>query len=141
MKSKATVFAVICLSVIGVTNSANALNYTLTDLGIPPGNQENASFAYGINDAGQVVGLSVAESGGGAVSEYATEWSGGTAMKLGALSNSSGGVAFAINNAGTAVGYAGLIGGGEVATQWTFLSPVTRDGYFQTQHPLMTGER
>jgi probable HAF family extracellular repeat protein len=81
--------------------------YTLTDLGVEAGNTENSSFAYGINSAGQVVGVS---------SVYATLWSGDSAIDLGGLSGSIGGQAQAINNLGQVVGESNFAGGGSVAT-------------------------
>src|SRR5271166_6021329 len=80
--------------------------YTLTDLGVPPGNPDNSSFAGGINDAGQVVGYSAVS---GAASVYATLWSGGAAIDLGGLSGSIGGEASAINDLGQVVGYSEVV--------------------------------
>jgi probable HAF family extracellular repeat protein len=57
------------------------------------------SDASGINDAGQVVGLSLVAAG-----NQATEWSGGNAINLGGFPNSQ---AVSINDAGQAVGYSG----------------------------------
>ena len=51
-------------------------------------------LAYGINDAGQVVG----------VAATATEWSGGSVINLGALPGSVGNSAAGINSAGQVVG-------------------------------------
>jgi probable HAF family extracellular repeat protein len=57
------------------------------------------SVAYGINDAGQVVG----RTGGGVI--VPTEWSGGNVIILGSSDGLGGGVASGINDAGQAVGY------------------------------------
>lgn len=47
---------------LGVAAPANAATYVLTDLGDLPGGGDQSS-AYGINDAGQVVGYSTATTG------------------------------------------------------------------------------
>jgi uncharacterized membrane protein len=67
------------------------------NLGGLPGSLNN--YAYGINDAGQVVGY-----GGAGDTGYATEWSGGSVIALGGLAGSTTSVAWAINNAGQVVG-------------------------------------
>ncbi len=62
LRSKAPKFAIlaaVCLLATGASRSASAQAYTVTNLSAPPGNNDNASFAYGINSAGQVVGDSV----------------------------------------------------------------------------------
>ena len=71
------------------------------------------SEANGINNAGQVVGFSVFNSG-----DYATEWSGGSVINLGGLPGSTFSYAFAINDAGQAVGYS-VVGGDGYATEWS----------------------
>ena len=103
--------------------------------------------AYGINDAGQVVGVSLlnhdyaTEWSGGSVinlgegiaygindagqvvgfsdvSGYATEWSAGSVINLGGLPGSSDSRALSINDAGQAVGFS-TVGGTEIATEWS----------------------
>jgi probable HAF family extracellular repeat protein len=65
-----------------------------------------SSTAYGINDAGQVVGFSQ-NSGDGA--KHAVLWNGSNPTDLGAFGLES--QARDINNAGQVVGYSGTIGG------------------------------
>lgn len=79
--------ALVAMTLFGGVTAANAVPYTLTDLG--PG------IAFGINDAGQVVGV----SGG-----IATIWNGTTPTALDALPGGTGSGAHAINNAGQVVG-------------------------------------
>lgn len=92
------IFAAVCL-LSGTFSSAHAQsifatewsNGTVINLGGLPGSTR--SEAYGINDAGQVVGFSVVNG-----VDYATEWSNGQIINLG------GGIGYAINNAGQVVG-------------------------------------
>jgi probable HAF family extracellular repeat protein len=58
------------------------------------------SLAYGINDAGQVVGAS-----GVGANKVAAEWSGGNFINLGGLPYSTISAAQSINSTGQAVGY------------------------------------
>ena len=91
---------------------ANASGYTFTDLGTLGGKD---SFAAGINNAGQVAGMS--ETVGGA--HHATIWNGNTPTDLGTLLGGTNSAALAINNAGQVVGWA-TVGAAEThATVWT----------------------
>ena len=74
---------------------------SVINLGAPPGS--TYSDAYGINDAGQVVGYS---AGPGVPS--ATEWNGGSAINLGGLPGATYSFANGINDAGQAVGSSDL---------------------------------
>ena len=70
------------------------------DLGVLPG--IGLSEAFGINDAGQVVGVEYSAAG---THGYATEWSGGSVItELGLLPGTRASDAFGINDAGQAVG-------------------------------------
>ena len=71
---------------------------SVIDLGELPGSTR--SDAYGINDAGFVVGVS--EIGG---IGYATEWIGRAIINLGGLPGSTMALLGAINNFGQAVGF------------------------------------
>jgi probable HAF family extracellular repeat protein len=80
---------------------------TITDLGID-------TYAFGINDTGQVVGIA-SDSG----VTRATLWNGITATTLGSLGSSGGSsAAYAINNAGVVVGYSCCIDTEYHATVW-----------------------
>ena len=70
------------------------------------------TFAFGINDPGQVVGETFVGN-----TEVATEWSGGQVINLGS-DRPGNSFAFGINNAGVVVG-ASVVGGNEVATEWS----------------------
>ena len=76
--------------------AALAVQYTITDLGTLGGTQ---SFAYGINNSGQVVGYSDTSSG----NQHAFLYSGGVMQDLGTLGGTSSG-ANGINNSGQVVG-------------------------------------
>jgi probable HAF family extracellular repeat protein len=81
------------------TSTANA-QWTITDLGDLPGGS-SSSYAWGINNSGQVVGRSTAATG-----DRAFLWQNGVMTNLGDL---PGGIdysqALGINNAGQVVGY------------------------------------
>ena len=84
-------------ALVAVGTSASATNYTFTALGTLGG---SSSIAYGINNAGQVVGYSYLT---GDVSYHATVWNGAVATDLGTLGGSSS-IAQDINNFGQVVG-------------------------------------
>jgi probable HAF family extracellular repeat protein len=68
-----------------------------------PGSQYNQTFAFSINDAGQVVGQAVGQVGGSVVA-VATEWNGLTPTVLGLVPGYTIGEAYGINNNGVVVG-------------------------------------
>jgi probable HAF family extracellular repeat protein len=74
------------------------------DLGFLPGSQTEISWANGLNNLGQVVGMSTTEN---LWINHPVLWSGGI-HDLGALDPESGGEANAINNLGQVVGGASL---------------------------------
>jgi probable HAF family extracellular repeat protein len=74
---------------------------SIINLGGLPGSTQ--SFAYGINDAGQVVGSSDGIMGY-SIFDVATEWSNGSVINLGSLPGSAYSEAHGINNAGQVVG-------------------------------------
>src|SRR5207249_2819496 len=74
-------------------------NGSMTDLGTLPGTKY--SQAYGINDAGQVVGYSSNSSDG---AYHAFLWQNGSMTGLGTLPGDAYSSAYAINNAGQVVG-------------------------------------
>jgi len=92
----------VCLLVLGGLAGATARTpTTVTDLGTLGGGY---SFAYGVNDHGEVVGDS--ELAAGDRARHAFLWRGGTMMiDLGALEGHSDSIAFDINNHGQVVGY------------------------------------
>jgi probable HAF family extracellular repeat protein len=72
----------------------------VTDLGRLPGG--DFSVANGINDPGQVVGLSSAAAGG---QPHAFLWEKGAMLDLGVFPGDSGSSAAGINNRGQVVGW------------------------------------
>ena len=84
-------------ALVAVGTSASATNYTFAALGTLGG---SSSIAYGINDAGQVVGYSYLT---GDASFHATLWNSAVATDLGTLGGSSS-IAQDINNFGQVVG-------------------------------------
>ena len=86
---KLVTFAAILLFTIGSALSQSPPQYSLLDLG--------AGEAYGINNSGQVVGISFAQG-------FPFLYSGGTMIDIGSLGGSNT-VPFAINDASQVVGY------------------------------------
>lgn len=84
-----------------------------TTLAALPGS--SSSYAYAINDAGQVVGDSVVC---GACNDRATLWDGGTAFDLGTLGGADS-LAVDINNVSQIVGMSTTFAGGYHATLWS----------------------
>lgn len=84
-------------ALFAVGTSASAASYTFAALGTLGG---SSSIAYGINDAGQVVGYSYLTGNG---SYHATLWNSAVATDLGTLGGSSS-IAYDINNSGQVVG-------------------------------------
>ena len=103
MKQKPVLLIPLSFAVLMATAPAEAVLYTLTDLGTLGGPQ---SFAFDINDAGQVVGgADIPASGGPFPDFHAFLWdSAGGMQDLGTLGgeNSS---ATGINNMGQVVGW------------------------------------
>ena len=117
-KKQYSAVALLLLGAVSVANADNVLGpgYTLTDLG--PG------IAYGINDAGQVVG----DAFGVANVSTATVWNGGVATPLAALPGASETVATGINQAGQVVGYSYYGSSGvSQAVIWNGITPTALD--------------
>ena len=81
-------------------------------LGSLPGSWEG--IPHGINDSGEVVGVSLFNGG----VAYATEWIGGSIINLGGLPGSTSSDAWAINGAGQIVGTSD-VGGIAYPTEWS----------------------
>ncbi|HEG43965.1 MAG TPA: DUF3466 family protein, partial [Phycisphaerales bacterium] len=87
----------VVVMVLAIANIASAeVQYTITDLGTLGGTY---SFAYGINDSGQVVG----DSGGSGTGTHAFLYDDGVMTDLGTLGGTTSS-AFSINNSGQIVG-------------------------------------
>ena len=105
-------------AVFSASTSVSAASYTFTALGTLGG---SSSIAYGINDAGQVVGYSYLT---GDVSYHATLWNSAVATDLGTLGGSSS-VANDVNNAGQVVGTSYTTGdAARYAALWNGVVPV-----------------
>jgi probable HAF family extracellular repeat protein len=79
-------------------------NGEMRDFGTLPG--DTYSFAYGINDRGQVVGYSASRDQGGHFLYHAILWKNGKMRDLGALSGVNNSAALGISSRGQVVGYA-----------------------------------
>jgi probable HAF family extracellular repeat protein len=73
------------------------------------------SFAYGMNDLGQVVGNSTTSSNGG---QHAFLWSPSGMLDLGVVGGGTYSSAYAVNNAGQVAGSAGTASGQQHAAVW-----------------------
>lgn len=87
-------------------------NNTLSDLGTLAGNY---SYAYGINDAGQIAGVSFTASD---ANSRAFLWNNGSISDLGTLGGANS-QAYAISNGRYAVGYANAVGDAQHAVLYT----------------------
>ncbi len=99
LHSKASKFAIlvaVCLLGIGGMRSAHAQAYILTHLG--PLSGMTQSNAFGINNLGQVVGMSYSQC---CTAATATQWNGGISTEL---TSNGYSVAYAINNSGEVAG-------------------------------------
>jgi probable HAF family extracellular repeat protein len=112
--SKATAVNDLGQAVVNYNNRAYLWNFSggLTDLDDLGGGK---SFAYGINNQGQVVGESYINT----TNKRAFLWQGGVMQDLGALNGDVNSSAKSINNQGQVVGYSEAAGGTQVAFLWT----------------------
>jgi probable HAF family extracellular repeat protein len=116
VKTKTLGVVALCLLCVGIASAANAITYTLTELNPLPG--DNSSNAYGINNAGQVVGQSYPTVGSKAVI-----WNGGTPTALSPLPSGTTSVGLGINDAAQVVGYSDTTGGVTHAAIWNGTTP------------------
>jgi probable HAF family extracellular repeat protein len=116
MKAK-LIGLVAVLVAFGNTRLANANAYQLTELYGIPGSV--SSYAFGINNHGEVVGRSVMSNG----NSVATIWKGTTPVALGTLSGSISTSAQAINDAGRVVGASSRTASEYIATIWNGTKP------------------
>ena len=93
----------------------NGVMTNLGTLGIGRNTVANYSFAFGINDAGQIVGESTTPL---TYYHHAVVWWNGSIIDLGAKGPSSYSSAYAINNAGDAVGSGDVASGANHALLW-----------------------
>src|SRR2546421_15427 len=87
----------------GAGSSQRQAPFAMEDLGTLGG---SASYAYGMNAAGQVVGNSLTA---GNDSQHAFRWTGGVMQDLGTLGGHSS-EAYAINDAGQVAGHSATVG-------------------------------
>jgi probable HAF family extracellular repeat protein len=108
MRKPIAALAVAVLLSFSGRGACGQVRYTLTDLGTLPGGV--GTFAYGINDSGQVVGSGPVGDGSGA--NRAFLYSSGTMTDLGTLGSASfDSSAVAINASGQVVGRSGTWSG------------------------------
>ena len=102
MKRFLKLWSIFCISLlVGIFSERNlawATSYTITDLGTLSGGTE--SYAYGINDSGQVVGGATI----GAGYYHAFLYSGGVMQDIGTLPSENYSNAYGINNSGQVIG-------------------------------------
>lgn len=104
-------------ALIGVSSlSAVGQQFVATPLGTLGG---PGSVAYGVNDAGQVVGAADADDG----SFHAFVWDNGTMIDLGTLTGGDVSSAHSINNAGVIVGRSHNASGVDRAVRWVPVAP------------------
>lgn len=119
-KKKLVLLVSVGAAVIWQASAMAATTYTVTDLGVlMAGPYQTYSQAHGINELGDVVGYSPSNAGGGAAYDKAFLWSGGSITDLdpgGYAGYTKMSHAFAINNAGVAVG--AQMGGGTWAAKF-----------------------
>lgn len=105
-------------AVFSASAHVSAASYTFTALGTLGG---SSSIAYGINDAGQVVGYSYLT---GDASYHATLWNSAVATDLGTLGGSSS-IASDVNSAGQVVGTSYTAGdAARYAALWNGAAPI-----------------
>ena len=108
---------IVGISILAFGNVARSAPYVFVDLGAGRGGE---SFAYGINNAGTVVGQAVWREG----AFRATRWDGGLATDLQLASNPEDpvtqgtGTAFGINDSGRVIGTRRDVTGIPHATRW-----------------------
>lgn len=102
---------VLVFTAFSVRVHANAIAYSVTDLGTLGGGSSNA---YGINSSGQVAGA--AHTSGGQY--HAVRWTGATPEDLGTAGGSES-YGYGINDAGQVAGYARFDLGYPGAVRWT----------------------
>lgn len=112
---KTLIGALVGMTLAAAATQANAA-YTFTDLGTLGGTN---SYAYGINDVGQVVGYSYASSYTSRnASGHAFLWDGGSMTDLGIHDGTVFSAAYGINNDGLVVGYTGSTAAPNAAVWW-----------------------
>ena len=89
---------VVLVMVLALATAGAASNYTILDLATLP--EGSLSWAYDINDSGQIVGFSGTEDG---IDNHACLWQDGTITDLGTLGGGWS-VAYGINDSGQIVG-------------------------------------
>ena len=134
-----TLAGVLALVVLPARGHANAIAYTVTDLGALFANHISAANStYGINASGQVVGVYGPSDGQFNTDVDAVVWT-GTSMAN--LSNNGGGAAaaYGINDSGQVAGYWKTNFPGYQATVWTGTTPQNLGdfgGHFSTAYGI-----
>jgi uncharacterized membrane protein len=88
---------------VGITGSAYAGAFVLTDLGVD-------TEAFAVNSAGQVVGGTFIGGSTGPVYNVPTIWNAGVPTNLTPLSGLTTGYAYSVNNSGQIVGWGSALG-------------------------------
>jgi probable HAF family extracellular repeat protein len=85
---------------------------------LPAFGTDTSAFAFGINNAGQIVGVSTAAANNRLTSAHALLWEGNMVTDLGHLDGDFGAFALAINNQGDVVGYSISLTFGRTPVIW-----------------------
>ena len=114
-------------------DAAASLSYTIKDLGTLGGDQ---SYAYGINNSGQIVGASQIT---GDTATHAFLYSGGTMQDLGTLASGTDSSAYGINNPTALNNYSAQAVGGASTGNSPNTPPCTVEAPCKTSAPLAVG--